>query len=269
MKHRNKIHQNLFCTEYQWTQMMVGCESAGKERMSPFLSTGSCPQSRWAAQVTRQKPEQLSDIHCWFLFLPLSTHILWKFGLSASCLSSSIIIASHTAFSPHMLHLHILCLQQKTETINQQSFSVSLYYDVLISDKTQCSQCFAGCKTTIARCERSPTGPVTAASCITHFIRGCVRHERCRNSWLIPKRPKVQHYLEELAGLPEVQLLSSPSTCRQQTWIKQAKDKLLLMWSCWLKHIPIKARLKMKDVSNANKSRSEIEPAELRAVTKK
>lgn len=89
------------------------------------------------------KPEQLSDIHCWFLLLLLSTHILWKFGLSASCLSSSIIIASHIAFSPHTLHLHIFCLQQKTETINQQSFSVPLHYSVLISDKTHCSHCCA------------------------------------------------------------------------------------------------------------------------------
>lgn len=38
MKHRNKIHQNLFCTEYRWTQMIVGCESAGKEN-----SHLSCP----------------------------------------------------------------------------------------------------------------------------------------------------------------------------------------------------------------------------------
>lgn len=214
-----------------------------KREMSSFLSTGSCPQSRWAAQVTRQNRSSCQTFTAgFFSFCPPLT-----FSGSLDCLLPASLPPSLSPLSPHTLHLHILCLPQKTETINQQSFSVSLHNGVLSSDKTQCSNfptarllealsrlqknsqvreephwSSSGCKIqfyiseTISqrwvffpflRCyiyiyffRASCVTVCSIRGCITHFIRGCVRHERCWNSWLIPKRPKVQHYLEELAG---------------------------------------------------------------------
>lgn len=226
--------------------MMVGCESAGKERMSPFLSTGSCPQSRWAAQVTRQNRSSCQTFTAGFFSFcsPLT------FSGSLDCLLPASLPPSLSPLTSLSLLTRCTCtFFASNKNWNHKSAKlflsrcITVFWSLTRLIALTAAQPFspqgcAGCKTTIARCERSSTGPVLAArfsfifqkqsasaeffpfsevffffflsascvtvcsirGCITHFIRGCVRHQRCRNSWLIPKGPKVQHYLEELAG---------------------------------------------------------------------